>query len=426
MALAKYKEVCTDRELAAAKPKDGKVIIKGVGGMSMRIGTTGKKTFAVYVQKGQKRANLTVGTYPEMGLKEAITEARRLKEQFKGGEIEASPKAALLDSFEASCEGYYNLHKKDWSDAHSKDVYGIIKELCFGRLNSVGLGLAHIKTPKLTKADVLPIIEAINERGSGHAVRDTMLYLRLILEFYNAKQTDLSKRVSIEHLDLNAIRRSLRKLPRVEHHPALPIEELPQFYADVFKRSKSIPRAKMALMLMALTGLRTNNLTSIKLSYIDLKKKEILIPGKEMKGGDDFWLPLSKQAIQIIQTQIKENDLYVAKGSQKSVYLFPGHRDRSKPMSNQTVLELIHDIGYKGRQSGHGFRTNLSSWASSQLVKSPKWTKDAIETALDHRERGDVASAYDWRYEFKEERIALFNAWGEELDKIVSKGMMLD
>ena len=37
-------------------------------------------------------------------------------------------------------------------------------------------------------------------------------------------------------------------------------------------------------------------------------------------------------------------------------WLFPGDRDRSKPMSNNTILKGLERMGYKGKMTGHGFR----------------------------------------------------------------------
>jgi hypothetical protein len=41
--------------------------------------------------------------------------------------------------------------------------------------------------------------------------------------------------------------------------------------------------------------------------------------------------------------------------------LFPGEQDRKKPMSNMTILKALERMDYKGRMTGHGFRSPAST-----------------------------------------------------------------
>ena len=83
-------------------------------------------------------------------------------------------------------------------------------------------------------------------------------------------------------------------------------------------------------------------------------------------------VPLSKQAIVILE------ELQVITGHRQ--YLFPNHRNPRKPMSNATILRLIERIGYKGKMTGHGFR----SIASTILNESGLWRPDVIEVRPMH------------------------------------------
>jgi integrase len=88
---------------------------------------------------------------------------------------------------------------------------------------------------------------------------------------------------------------------------------------------------------------------------------------------------LSPQAVDVLRT------LQVISG--KSDLLFPGERDRKKPMSNNTILKALERMGYKGRMTGHGFR----GLASTALYER-QFPSDHIELQLAHV-RGRVRGA---------------------------------
>lgn len=74
----------------------------------------------------------------------------------------------------------------------------------------------------------------------------------------------------------------------------------------------------------------------------------------------------------------------------RGVWLFPGERDHSKTMSNNTVLKALERMGYKGRMKGHGFRG-----VASTLVDEMGFDHAHIELQLAHQERNEVSAAYN-------------------------------
>ena len=80
-------------------------------------------------------------------------------------------------------------------------------------------------------------------------------------------------------------------------------------------------------------------------------------------------------------------------------------------MSNATILRVIGRIGYKGRMTGHGFRT----LASTALNESQEFNSDAIEHQLSHAETNEVRAAYN-RAKHKPERIKMMQWWSNYID----------
>jgi len=121
------------------------------------------------------------------------------------------------------------------------------------------------------------------------------------------------------------------------------------------------------------------------LLYIfDLEKKEWRIPAEKMKMRAQHIVPLSSQAIDILQ----ELHPYTGEGK----YLFPSTRTSIRPMSENTVIAALRRLGYGSHEmTGHGFRSMAST-----LLNENGWNRDAIERQLAHAELNNIRAAYNY------------------------------
>lgn len=155
------------------------------------------------------------------------------------------------------------------------------------------------------------------------------------------------------------------------------------------------------MKLLAMTFVRTSELIEARWAEIDYDAAEWRIPAERMKMNRPHIVPLAPQAIQVLQT------LHVKSGH--SELLFPGERDRNKPMSNNTILKALERIGYKGRMTGHGFR----GLASTALYER-QFASDHIELQLAHV-RGKVRGAYDHSRQLPQRR-KMMEFWASHLE----------
>jgi len=147
---------------------------------------------------------------------------------------------------------------------------------------------------------------------------------------------------------------------------------------------------KLGAKLLALTMLRTRELTEMRWSEIfDLDGKEpmLKIEASRMKMRVEFKQPLSYQAAEMFRA------LRVLNGD--SEFVFPADRDSSKPINSVSILRAIERAGYKGRQTGHGFRS------LGATVLSENGTSDRVIDAILAHSRKGVIGAY-----VKDQRIA--------------------
>jgi integrase len=90
--------------------------------------------------------------------------------------------------------------------------------------------------------------------------------------------------------------------------------------------------------------------------------------------------------------------------------VFPGERDHSKPMSNNTLLYALYRMGYHSRMTGHGFRG-----IASTVLHELGHRHDLIELQLAHSERDAISASYNWAT-YIPQRSEMMQTWADHLD----------
>lgn len=93
-----------------------------------------------------------------------------------------------------------------------------------------------------------------------------------------------------------------------------------------------------------------------------------------MKMKRPHIVPMSDQVVALFESLKPITGLYPL--------VFVGHNDRTKPISKESVHQVIELLGYKGRLTGHGFRHTMSTILHEEGFNSA-W----IETQLGMRIR---------------------------------------
>ena len=91
-------------------------------------------------------------------------------------------------------------------------------------------------------------------------------------------------------------------------------------------------------------------------------------------------------------------------------------------MSENTINAALRRLGYTSSEmTAHGFRAT----ASSLLNESGKWSPDAIERALAHRDSNSVRGTYH-RGAHWDERVRMAQWWSDYLDRLRDKPALAD
>jgi hypothetical protein len=92
---------------------------------------------------------------------------------------------------------------------------------------------------------------------------------------------------------------------------------------------------------------------------------------------------------------------------------FPGDKPE-QPLSQNTMIYACYRMGYRGRQTVHGFRGLASTWAN----EAEHYRADWIELALAHAERDEVRGAYNSAL-YLTPRRRMLQDWGDAVSAMM-------
>src|SRR5262249_14377901 len=128
-----------------------------------------------------------------------------------------------------------------------------------------------------------------------------------------------------------------------------------------------------ALEFTILTACRTGEVLGARWSQIS--SGVWTIPAERMKGDREHRVPLSKQALAILEALPHESE-----------FVFPG---RGKLLANMSMLMMLRRMG-RDDLTAHGFRSTFMDWAHEQTA----YAKVVIDQALAHAVGDKVEAAY--------------------------------
>ena len=392
---------------AAARMTDGH-------GLYLEVTRTGSKLWRWKYRFAGKEKRLALGQYPVVSLAEArrLRDAARL--QLAGGtdpgEVRREAKRARVVESESTFEGVARRWWADWK-AHKTERYA---GYVLARLEADAFPeLGARPVAALVAPDFVRMAKKIEARGVGELARRVLETCGQVMRY--AVGHGLVERNPVADVKPSDVLK-----PRtVTNFARVGAAELPELLRKVMAYDGSV-YTRLAMQLLALTFVRTSELIEARWGEFDRESAEWTIPAERVgrKGAAGsrrpHLVPLSRQALEVLQY------LETARGEiSPRTLLFPGERDREKPMSNNTILKALERMGYKGRQTGHGFR-GIASTALNEMGFRP----DVIEAQLSHVERDRVRGAYN-HAQYLEERRELMQAWADYLDAVRQGGKVI-
>lgn len=386
----------TARQVETAKPKEKSYKLFDGGGLYLEVTAKGSRYWRMKYRFGGKEKRLAFGVFPTV----TLAEAREMRNQAKKvlaaggdpGEVKKEEKAiqklSTGNTFEAIAREWHKSKADRWSlryrdeiiDTFEKDVFPYIGKRPIAEIKPLEL-LETLR--RMEKRGALEKMRKVRQR-CGEVYRYAIITGRAE---YNPAP-DLATALTP---------------PKKQHFPFLTAEELPYFLKDLAGYTGSVI-TKTATKIILLTAVRTQELRFARWQDIDLEKGIWEIPAEVMKMKRPHVVPLSKQVIELF------NSLKPLSGHYELVFI--GRNDHRKPISKESVNQVIELLGYKGRLTGHGFRHTMST-----ILHEKGFNSAWIETQLAHIDKNAIRGTYN-HAQYMDGRREMMQWYADYMDEL--------
>ncbi len=379
-----------------AKPQESAYKLFDGGGLYLFVTPSGGKLWHFKYHFDNKEKKLTFGSYPEISLLDARQQrddARKLLANgVDPGAVRKAQKQAKVEdteTVEVIAREWHEKFKSTWTEGHALKIMRSLERDVFPWIGT--RPIKEIKAPEL-----LTVLRRVESRGvleGAHRIRGLCSMI-----FRYAVSTGRTER--------NPARDLIGSLaPAKEKHLAAitepkKVREL-LLAIDGYVGSYVV---KLALQLSPLVFVRPGELRHMEWKEIDFENALWSIPAEKMKMREPHLVPLSRQAIKILE------ELQKLTGT--SQYAFPSGRTYDRPMSNNAILAALRRMGYtKDEMTPHGFRAMARTIIDEVLQVRP----DFIEAQLAHRVSDPLGRSYN-RTQHLNERRKMMQTWADYLD----------
>lgn len=389
----------TDTAIRTAKPGAKPAKLFDERGLFLIVTPAGGKWWRLKYRFEGKEKLLSLGTYPDVTLKDARERRDSARKQLADGIDPSHSRKAqksmrqvqAANSFELVSREWYEKHSPNWVDAHGSRIIRRLERDIFPHLGA--RPVADITAPEL-----LHVIRKIEERGALETAHRALGNCGQVFRYAVATGRALRDPTG----DLRGA------LPPVkgEHFAAVTDPAQVAQILRAIDAYQGTAIVSCALRLAPLVFVRPGELRGAEWAEIDLDAAEWRIPGARMKLGVDHIVPLSTQALAVF------HEIQPLTGACR--YVFPSARTAARPMSDNAVLAALRRMDIpKEEMSGHGFRAMARTILDEVMGVRP----DLIEHQLAHAVRDTNGRAYN-RTAHLPERRKMMQQWADYLEKL--------
>ena len=376
------------------KVSDGK-------GLFLLVKTDSSKFWLFRYHFEGKENTLSFGRYPENSLEVArnkVAEAlKSLARDISPSDERKADKAKIVNkhanTFEVWARKWWQHWHVDKSPRHADYVMRRLEADAFPAIGNRPI-------VDINASDITKMVKAVSNRGAvviaKRILQSTARVFSYAIAHTEESKVMINPAIQIKPSDIITPRKEV-------NYARLDIKELPELLRAI-DGSRSAPITRLATKLMALTFVRTSELINARWSEFDFEAAQWRIPAERMKMETPHIVPLARQSIHILET------LKSISGDCELV--FPNQNNRTKPMSNNTILKALAIMGYKGKMTGHGFRG-----IASTALHEQGYDHMHIELQLAHQERDQTSAAYNHALYLKQ-RTTMMQAWADYLDEL--------
>ncbi|PIZ22776.1 MAG: integrase [Comamonadaceae bacterium CG_4_10_14_0_8_um_filter_57_29] len=390
----------TDTEVRNAKPTDKAYKLTDAQGMFLLVATTGNRLWRMDYRFAEKRKTLALGVYPAVSLLKARQRRDKARELLADGidpgaakqEAKQAQAAVLANTFERVSLEWLEKTKADRMASTQGKVTTWLQKDVFPYIGSMAISA-------IGPRDVLGALRHMEARGALDSVQRVKQICGQVFRYAVATG-------SAERDPTPDLKGALTKAAP-GHFAAITEPKQAGVMMRAIYAYAGHPQVQTALKLSAMLFVRPGELRSMEWTELDLDTAEWRIPGSKMKMKVDHLVPLSTQALALIEA------MKPLTGTRR--YVFPSiARSEDRPMSENTINSALHGMGIsKETHSAHGFRAMARTIMDEVLGERV----DLIEHQLAHAVKDPNGRAYN-RTAHLPARRAMMQRWSDYLDKI--------
>lgn len=368
------------------------------GGMYLLVKPSGKYWRMDYRYAG-KRKTLALGVYPAVTLAQARRRREDAKALLADGQDPSEAKRDEKISKQIAAGNTFEKVAKQWLKATAADRKENTQQKVENWLRKDVMPLiGNQPIALLGPRDVLAVARKMEERGAIDSSKRVVQICGQIFRFAVAEG-------SAERDVTQDLKGALQKSER-RHFAAITDPALLAPLLRALDGHNGHIYCRAALRLTPLVFVRPGELRTAEWVEIDMDNAEWRIPGSKMKMENDHIVPLSTQALAILQ------ELQPITGHGQ--YIFPSIRTGERPMSENTINAALRALGYDNTmQTAHGFRATARTILDEVLGERV----DLIEHQLAHAVKDTNGRAYN-RTAHLPARKAMMQRWSDYLDQL--------
>lgn len=370
-------------------------------GLYLRVTPKGSGLWVVRYLINNKRREISIGQYPQMGLANAKVEAAKTQINIDN-QIDPLAEKQRLAVREFNT---VNDLAEDWLEDCAKRLkYPNIPRRVY--TNDIAPSIGALRIEQVNPRDIRAIINKITESGRPTVSNDALLYCKQL--FRHSIKLDLRTANPAEAFTINDAGGVEESRSR-----ALSIEELAAVFQTFRENNDQFTRENyLACALLVCLGVRKGELVAAKWEEFELEKNVWHIPKGRSKNGSAISVPLPAMT----QNWLEELKIRAF----GSGYVFPNRRAsvRFGHVSPDTLNAAIQKLFREGKIpiphfTIHDFRRTARSLLSSIGVQG-----HVAERCLNHKLKG-VEGIYD-RYDYFEERKVALESLSNNLEMILN------
>lgn len=408
------------------------VAVGGVAGLCLQITPKGGKTWVLRVRVGSKRRDLGLGGFPTVTLSQARDKAREARDKIERGidpvEERKTARAALIV---AQRKGLLFKDAVDKALAAKLDAFKNEKHRDQWRNTLDGYAIPQLGPIPVHDIDTAAVLRVLQQEVKDKAgkVEGTLWQARTVTASRLRQRIEavLSWATVAGHRtgdnparwggNLKELLPAPSKIAVEGNHPALALDDVPRWFADLQKREGFGARA---VEFAALTAARSGEVRGATWTEIDLERGLWTIPANRMKMKVEHRVPLSPAAVALLKS-LPVLDV--------AGLIFPASRGGMlSDMTLSATMRRMHEAaveagsGYldprnKRPAVPHGLRSTFRDWVAERTT----YAGEMAEVALAHRISNAVEAAYR-RGDMIEKRRRMMADWADYLSARASSG----